>query len=76
MAAPITTTAASLEGQLYEVSIAMQEAELAIDADTRPDNVTINYDLENLQASITVTLPITLSGAGGSATLAADTYLP
>ncbi len=37
MAAPITTTAASLEGQLYEVSIAMQEAELAIDADTRPD---------------------------------------
>ncbi len=75
MAASITTTASSLEGQLYEVAIAIQEAELAVAEDSRPDNMTINYDLENLQVSISATLPVTLSGSGGSATIAADTYL-
>ena len=76
MAAAITTTATSLEGQLYEVAIAMQQAELAIDAASRPDNTQIGYDTENLLANITVQLPVTLSGSGGAATFTASTYLP
>jgi hypothetical protein len=76
MAAPITTTATTLEGQFFEVSKAMQEAELSIPEANRPDNVAILVDLEALTTTITLTLEIQLSGTGGNLTVTPVPYLP
>lgn len=76
MAAPITTSATTLEGQLVEVAKALQEAELAIPDVNRPNNVSVGLDPETLTITVTGTLEATLSGAGGSVTLAPVAYLP
>lgn len=76
MAAPITTTATSLEGQLFEVIQAMQLLELAIPEAERPDQVTIAPDFEGLTATLTGTIPITFAtGANGKMEVLAGTYL-
>lgn len=75
MANPITSTAGSLEAQVWEVCHSLQIAEKASTADPQPDNVTITYDIENLTADFTITLPMTVSASGGSATFDAATYL-
>lgn len=76
MASAATLTATTLEGQALEVARLMQAAELAIAVETRPDNVQIATDFENLTVSITISLPVTLSGSGAAYTFTAATYLP
>lgn len=76
MAAPITTTATTLEAQLVEVASAMVEAELAIAVETRPDNISITPDIENGLITITANLPAAFSaGAAGQIELNATAYL-
>jgi hypothetical protein len=75
MAASVTLSANSLEGQIFEACRKLQELEFAVPEETRPNNITLAPDLEAGQISITITLPITLSGSGGSMTLSAGTYL-
>ena len=73
MAAAITTTATTLEGQAIEVLGKMQEAEAA---DPAADNrVQINPDTENGQITATVVLPITFSVSGGSISQTVQEYL-
>ncbi len=75
MAAAFTTTSTSLEGQILELARELQELELAEPADERPNRIGIAPDFEGLEVTITVTLPITLSGSGNNLTFSADTYL-
>ena len=75
MASAATLTATTLEGQAREVARLMQAAELAIPAETRPDNVQIATDFENLTVNITISLPVTLSGSGAAFTFTASEYL-
>lgn len=74
MSVAIDTTSTTLPGQFLEVSRAMQSAELAINAATRPNNVQITTDYENLTTTVTVTLPIAISGAGNALTISASDY--
>lgn len=76
MAAAFTTTATTLEGQILELVREAQQAELAIPADERPNNVTIAVDFEALQATLTVTIPITMSDTSSGIIVNAGTYLP
>ncbi|AFY60527.1 hypothetical protein [Synechococcus sp. PCC 6312] len=75
MASAITTTATSLEGQALEVARELVELELAVPEDTRPDNAQIAIDLEGLVATVTIALPITISGSGANLSIAAGEYL-
>lgn len=76
MAAAITTTSATIEGQLLEVARELQEAELAIVEENRPNRVGLNLDVDALQVTVTVQLPVTFSGTGGAFSIAATPYLP
>ncbi len=72
MAAAITTTATTLEGQALEIVREMQEAEaLLVDV----NNVQIDLDVEAGIVSLSVQLPVTLGGTGGALQIAAGTYL-
>ena len=75
MASAATLTATTLEGQAREVARLMLAAELAIPAETRPDNVQIATDFENRTVNITISLPVTLSGSGAAFTFTASEYL-
>ncbi|MBU7587245.1 MAG: hypothetical protein KAF91_31100 [Nostoc sp. TH1S01] len=67
MAASVETNATTLEGQLWEVAIKTQLAELAVPADTRPNNIQTTLDVENGSISITFTCPatFTVNATGG-----------
>ncbi|NET70562.1 MAG: hypothetical protein F6K62_06140 [Sphaerospermopsis sp. SIO1G2] len=76
MAAAITTTAPSLEGQSFEIAQALQNLELQVPTDTRPDNVSIEHDLEAQTTTITITIPHTsVTDGSGSQIISAGTYL-
>ena len=76
MAAAVTTSATTAEGQFLEVARELQSLEAAQStADTPINNIQIDTDIENELVTITATLPATLSGAGGALTLTAGTYL-
>ncbi len=75
MAAAFTTTASTIEGQVLELAREIQELELAIPEETRPNNIGIAIDLEALTATVNITLPIVLSGTGNSMSIAASAYL-
>lgn len=76
MATAHTTTSVTIEGQLLELFRELQEQEAAIPEDTRPNRVSLAFDLEGQQATLTATLPITLSGTGNQVAIAAGAYLP
>lgn len=77
MAAAVTTSATSLEGQVMEVAIALQKAEVAAStADITYDNVDFTYDADDGNVSISVTLPVSLVLNAGKAELSATAYLP
>lgn len=77
MAASVQTTATTLEGQLWELAVQTQIAELAVPAETRPNNVQTNIDTENGTVSITFTCDATFTvGAGGQLVAAPTPYLP
>lgn len=67
MAAAVVTNATTLEGQLWETAIKVQLAELAVPAETRPNNIQTTLDVENGTISITFSCPatFTLNGTGG-----------
>jgi hypothetical protein len=62
---------------LLELAHLLQADELAVPADTRPNNVTISYDAEAATATVTATLPITFSlDANGKPVATATDYIP
>ena len=76
MAAAVTTSATSIEGQALEIARELQNLEAAQStADIPLNNVQIDTDIENGLVSITMSLPVALSGTGGAVTLSASEYL-
>jgi hypothetical protein len=75
MAAAITTASTTLEGQALEIAVAMQAAELSVAAETRPNNVEVDFSTEDEQVAITMNLPIVLSVVSGAPKFTAETYL-
>lgn len=76
MAAPIDTSGAtSLEKQAYQVALALVQAELAVPADTRPDQATLTYDVDGGTVAIAVTLNTTLVANGSTAEITVQDYL-
>lgn len=75
MAAAITTTATSLEGQLYECALALVSAELALPIETRPDNAQVTFDVDNGTIAVAVSLASTMTVVSGQARFAAIPYL-
>lgn len=77
MAAPITTNATTLEGQLMEIITAIQVKEN--DSASNPQNlnlVTANTNLDTGNFNATVNLSITTSvGSSGSLVIEAESYL-
>ncbi|MDZ7970510.1 MAG: hypothetical protein RM368_37230 [Nostoc sp. DedSLP03] len=77
MADSVETVATTLEGQLWELAVRAQAAELAIPAETRPNNVTTTIDTENQTVAVTFTSPATFTVSAAGALVAAPTpYLP
>lgn len=61
---------------LLELAHLLQADELAVPAETRPDNISITYDAEAGTASVTATLPITFTlDANGKPVATAVDYL-
>jgi len=76
MAAAITTTSTTLEGQALEVARALQQAELAVTpATARPNRITLTPNLEDGEITIALTLPISMGGTGNSLAIQANPYL-
>lgn len=64
-------------GLLLEAALSLQTSELAVPAETRPNNVTVTFDSEAAQATLTATLPITVAIDGtGKAVIQAVDYIP
>lgn len=80
MAASITTTATTLEGQLIEVAQAIEVRERAYNTanPTLPqvNNVSLSLDPENAQIAVSINLAATVTGTGGSVSMAPVAYLP
>ncbi|MEH2337097.1 hypothetical protein [Nostoc sp.] len=77
MAAAITTTATTLEGQLLEIAGHIQLGELAVPAETRPNNIQVTSDYENQLISVAFSCPMTLAvNSAGAIVAAPTTYLP
>ena len=77
MANAATLTATTLEGQLWEVAVRAQVAELAIPVADRPNNVQTTIDTENQTVSVTFTASATFSISSVGALEASPTpYLP
>jgi hypothetical protein len=79
MAAAITTTATTIEKQLFEVAGKIQELEVAAAAaDTTGEFqplMTVAVDAEGGAVTITATLPAAISSVGGVLTFTPDEYL-
>ncbi len=71
MAAPITTTATTLEGQLAEVAGALQTLEAAENL----NRVTLAVNTEQGSVQITANLPATFSSAGDSISMEVTSYV-
>lgn len=64
-------------GLLLEAALSLQASELAIPAETRPNNVTVTFDSEAATATLTATLPISVAVNGtGQAVIQAVDYIP
>ncbi len=76
MAATITTVSTSLEGQAFEIATKMQELELAVDADIRPNRVSITPNFEDKNVDVTLSIPFTFAqDTSGNIVISAATYL-
>lgn len=73
----ITTTATTAVGQLFEVAAAIQAEEVAKAAlDPEFESLlTIAADVEGESITLTVTVPATVAGTGGTLTLTPVDYL-
>lgn len=78
--APITTTATTLEGQLVEVAQALDTAERTYNAANptlaQAQSISLSLDPENASISVSVSMAATVSGTGGSVSMAPKAYLP
>jgi hypothetical protein len=78
MTAPITglDVLATAEAQLQKLFVVLQQKELAIPAESRPDNIKCVYDMETLKATFTAeNVPIEVVVAGnGNITITATSY--
>lgn len=75
MAAAITTTATTLEGQLVEVLREMEALEQATSADTRQNRVSVSINGDNSTLSASVLLQTTTGGSGGQFAVSPVEYL-
>lgn len=79
MAAAHTTTATTIEAQLFEIAGKIQELEVAAaEADatgTFEQLMNIAVDAEGGSVTMSVTLPATVSSVGGILTFAPNEYL-
>lgn len=76
MAASVQTNSTSLEGQLWELAVKAQLAELAVPEETRPNNVTTTVDIDAGTIAVTFTTPATFSvNADGSLKVIPTPYL-
>ena len=76
MAAPVSSTASTAEGQFLDVARELQILEAAQSTDETPlNNIQIDTDIENGTVTVSATLPITLGGAAGSLSVTAAEYL-
>ncbi len=65
-----------LPAALAEIAFRLQAAELTVPEETRPNNVSVTIDAEAGVASITATLPVTISLSNGNAVIDATDYIP
>lgn len=76
MAASITTTATTLEGQMLEVALAIQAKEaLTVNTTGAVNNLQVTVDVEGGSVSIVSTLPATFTSSGGSLQVVPTAYL-
>lgn len=79
MAASFTTTATTLEGQALEIGRELQKAEEAYNLanpNTPVNNTQLSTDFEANQITITITLPVAVTGTGNQLAIASAPYLP
>jgi hypothetical protein len=79
MAAAITTTATTLEGQLIEIAQAIEVKERAYNTAnpaTPVGSVSLALDPENAVISVSVSMAATVSGTGGAVSMSPTAYLP
>ncbi|MEO1682642.1 MAG: hypothetical protein AAFS06_05205 [Cyanobacteria bacterium J06631_12] len=74
MAAAISTTSTTLEGQLAEVAAALQVAEAAV-TENPQNRVDLQFDVENGAVAITVNLPATFSHNGSTISMEPTAYV-
>ena len=76
MAAPVSSTASTAEGQFLDVARELQILEAAQSTDETPlNNIQIDTAIENGTVTVSATLPITLGGSAGSLSVTAAEYL-
>lgn len=76
MAAAIVTAGTTLEAQALEVATALNELERDQSTDLEPlNNVAVELDAENGIATITISLPVTITGTASGFAVAATPYL-
>jgi hypothetical protein len=77
MPAPIGNIASTHKAAaLLEVAASLQESELGVPEQSRPNNVSVTLDLEGQTASITATLPVTFVLSNGKIEATATDYIP
>ncbi len=80
MSTPITLSATTAVGQLYELCNVLSEAERAnVDTDgvtPLTDNIAISVDPETATATVALTFPLTIATAADGVTYTANDYLP
>ena len=79
MSTPITLSATTAVGQLYELCNALSEAERAnVDADGNPltDNIAISIDPETATATAALTFPLAIATTADGVTYTATDFLP
>ena len=68
--------ATNLPAAFLEMSQKLSAAELAVPADTRPNNITIAVDVEGGAATVTASIPIAVTAdASGRLVVSASDYL-
>ena len=76
MAAPVSSSAATIESQFVDIARELQALEAAQSTDEAPlNNVQIDTDIESGTITVTATIPAVLGGSAGAVTLTAGEYL-
>jgi hypothetical protein len=76
MAAPITTTATTLEKQVLEIFQAANTQETALAENLNQGRFAISVDPESGEVSLSATLKSTVTSVAGELKLVPDVYLP